>query len=88
MKSRLLIVAGMLAAASVAVGQPAKVKLVAGYLPVTGHAKWFLAKELGFFGEEGLDVELVEFANSADGLNALRGGKLDVVPFATTAPLM
>ncbi|XHR26890.1 MAG: ABC transporter substrate-binding protein [Chthoniobacteraceae bacterium] len=59
-----------------------------GHLPVTGHAKFFIAKEEGFFKEEGLDVQLVEFANSADGLAALRGGKLDLGAFGTTAPLL
>jgi NitT/TauT family transport system substrate-binding protein len=65
-------------------GIPVKV----GYLPVTGHAKFFIAYDQGFFAEEGLDVELVEFINSADGLNALRAGKLDLGAFGTTAPLV
>jgi NitT/TauT family transport system substrate-binding protein len=64
------------------------VKLSVGYLPVTGHAKFFIAQEEGFFKQEGLDVELVEFANSADGLAALRAGKLDLGAFGTTAPLV
>jgi len=59
-----------------------------GYLPVTGHAKFFIAKEEGFFKDEGLEVELNEFANSADGLAALRAGKLDLGAFGTTAPLV
>lgn len=59
-----------------------------GYLPVTGHAKFFIAKEEGFFKDEGLDVQLVEFANSADGLAALRADKLDLGAFGTTAPLV
>lgn len=58
-----------------------------GYLPVTGHAKFFVAKEQGFFAKEGLDVELIEFQNSADGLNAVVAGKLDVGAFGTTAPV-
>lgn len=58
-----------------------------GYLPVTGHAKFFVAKEQGFFAKEGLDVELIEFVNSADGINAIRADKLDVGAFGTTAPL-
>ena len=62
--------------------------LKVGHLPVTGHAKFFVAKEEGFFKDEGLDVELVEFANSADGLAALRAGKLDLGAFGTTAPLV
>ena len=59
-----------------------------GYLPVTGHAKFFVAKEYGIFAREGIDAELIEFINSADGLNALRAGKLDVAAFGTTAPLV
>lgn len=61
--------------------------LKVGYLPVTGHAKFFIAKEQGLFAQEGLDVELIEFANSADGLNAIVAGKLDIGAFGTTAPL-
>jgi NitT/TauT family transport system substrate-binding protein len=64
------------------------ISLKVGHLPVTGHAKFFIAKEEGFFKAEGLDVELVEFANSADGLAALRAGKLDLGAFGTTAPLV
>jgi len=64
------------------------VQLKVGHLPVTGHAKFFVAKEEGFFKDEGLDVELVEFTNSADGLAALRAGKLDLGAFGTTAPLV
>jgi NitT/TauT family transport system substrate-binding protein len=59
-----------------------------GHLPVTGHAKFFVAKEYGLFAKEGLNVELIEFTNSADGLAALRAGKLDLGAFGTTAPLV
>jgi ABC-type nitrate/sulfonate/bicarbonate transport system substrate-binding protein len=59
-----------------------------GYLPVTGHAKFFVAKEYGIFAWEGIDAELIEFINSADGLNVLRAGKLDGAAFGTTAPLV
>lgn len=58
-----------------------------GYLPVTGHAKFFIAKEAGFFAKEGLNVELIEFQNSADGLNAIIAGKLDTGAFGTMAPI-
>ena len=61
--------------------------LKVGYLPVTGHAKFFVAQEQGFFAQEGLDVQLIEFVNSADGLNAIVAGKLDIGAFGTTAPL-
>jgi NitT/TauT family transport system substrate-binding protein len=59
-----------------------------GYLPVTGHAKFFVAKEKGFFDQEGVKVELIQFANSADGISALRAKKLDIGAFGTTAPLV
>jgi len=63
-------------------------RLRVGHLPVTGHAKFFVAKEQGFFAKEGLDVELLEFINSADGINAVRAGKLDIGAYGTTAPLV
>jgi len=57
-----------------------------GYLPTTGHALTFVAKEEGFFAGEGLDVQLSQFPNSADGYNALTAKKLDVIAMGSTAP--
>jgi NitT/TauT family transport system substrate-binding protein len=64
------------------------VPIKVGYLPVTGHAKFFVAKDKGYFDQEGINVELIQFANSADGLSALRARKLDIGAFGTTAPLV
>jgi NitT/TauT family transport system substrate-binding protein len=72
------------AAAGGALAEPLKV----GYLPAIGHAKYFIAYEQGFFKEEKLDVELAEFQNSADGINAVISGKLDTGSFSTPAPLL
>ena len=58
----------------------------AGYLPTTGHALLFVAKEEGYFAKQGLNVELSQFPNSADGYNALTAGKLDVIAMGSTAP--
>ena len=69
------------------IGSAAAESLKVGYLPATGHAKFFVAKEQGLFAREGLDVELVEFHNSADGLNAIIAGKLDTGAFGTTGPI-
>ncbi len=63
-------------------------KILLGHLPVTGHAKFYVACEEGFFAAEGLDVELIDFSNSADGLSALNSGKLDLGAFGTVAPLV
>ncbi|MDR2506929.1 MAG: ABC transporter substrate-binding protein [Candidatus Accumulibacter sp.] len=73
-----------LATLGTASAEPVKV----GYLPAIGHAKYFIAYEQGFFKKEKLDVELVEFQNSADGINAVVSGKLDVGSFSTPAPLL
>jgi NitT/TauT family transport system substrate-binding protein len=69
------------------IGSALAESLKVGYLPVTGHGKFFVAKEQGLFAKEGLDVELIEFHNSADGLNAILAGKLNVGAFGTTAPV-
>ena len=68
----------------VACGRPAdngrvKVRLAIGgqnqmvYLPTT------LAQELGYYKEEGLDVDLQDFAGGSKALQALVGGSADVV---------
>lgn len=47
-----------------------------------------IANEEGFFKDEGVKVDRVGFATSADGLNALQAGKIDVgVSFGTAGPL-
>lgn len=65
---------------------PAPISLRLGYLPTSGHALEFIAKENGFFAEQGLDVELFEFSNSAEGHNALLAKKLDLIAMGTAAP--
>lgn len=62
-------------------------KLKVGYLPTSGHLLYFVAKEKGFFRQEGLDVQLFRFTNSGEGLTSIRSGKLDAGSFGTSAPL-
>jgi NitT/TauT family transport system substrate-binding protein len=54
------------------------VKLNVGALTISGHAKIFVAKERGFFADEGLDVNLALFTSSSDIITALRAEKLDI----------
>ncbi len=82
---RILLTVG---AALLALSTIAADKVSVGHLPVTGHGKFFIAKDTGIFEQNGLDVELIEFINSADGLAALRSGKIDAGSFGTTAPLV
>lgn len=63
-----------------------KIKFNIGYLPAVGHVLYFVAKEKGFYDQEGLDVELFQFTNSGEGLNAIKAGKLDAGSFGTSAP--
>jgi len=59
-----------------------------GYLASTGHAMYFIAKEKGYFEQEGLDVQLFLFTNSGEGMNAITSGKLDAGTFGTAPPLL
>ena len=64
-----------------------KIKLSVGYIPAVEDVLYFVAKERGFFEQEGLDVELFQFANSGEGVNAIRAGKIDVGGFGSSAAL-
>lgn len=58
-----------------------------GYLPSPDDLLYFVAQEKGFFKEEGIDAELFQFTNSAEGLNAIVANKLDIGTFGVSAPL-
>ncbi|MCK9150672.1 ABC transporter substrate-binding protein [Methanobacterium alcaliphilum] len=58
-----------------------------GYLPSTGDSLYFIAKEKGFFADEGLDVTLNEFQTGPDEINALLADKLDVEAGGVGEPL-
>lgn len=62
-------------------------KVNVGYLASPEHLLYYVAKEKGFFEEEGIDADLFLFTNSAEGLNAITAGKLDVGSFGVSAPL-
>lgn len=65
-----------------------KPKLKVGYSAGGGSLLSFIAHDQKLFDKEGLDVELVPFTSSADGLNALNSGKIDVgISFGTGGPL-
>jgi NitT/TauT family transport system substrate-binding protein len=65
-----------------------KPKLKVGYAPGGGSVLTFLAQDQKLFEKEGVEVELVQFASSSDGLNALNSGKVDIgVSFGTAGPL-
>ena len=59
-----------------------------GYVPEPAHGLYYVAKEKGYFKKEGVDVELFQFGSAAEGVAAVKAGKLDVGTFGTTAPLL
>jgi len=59
-----------------------------GYVPEPAHGLYYVAKEKGYFKKEGVDVELFQFGSAAEGVAAVKAGKLDVGTFGTTAPLI
>lgn len=59
-----------------------------GHLVALDMAPLFLAKEAGFFEEEGLDVETVFFANPGDNNAALTGGDIQFSTNPFTLPFL
>ena len=60
-------------------------KITAGYVPITVFAPIYVAKELGFYAEEGLAVELESFAGGSDLVILTASGQLDAA-FAGAGP--
>jgi NitT/TauT family transport system substrate-binding protein len=83
--------AGWLLALSLLLPAPARaaelVRLNVGAMPITGHAKFFVAKERGFFAEEGIDAEISLFTSGADAAAAFRAEKLDAGAFGVATSL-
>ena len=55
-----------------------KTKISMGYLPIAYHLTAFVAKEKGFFDEEGLDVEMVKFETVNNAMEALVADKVQL----------
>ena len=53
-------------------------KIVLGINDWPGSYWWLAVDELGYFKEQGVDVEVQLFSNYADGLNALNSGNVDM----------
>jgi len=63
-------------------------QLRVGYATSLGTQLGFIAEHEGFFKEENLQVDFIPFQTTADGLNALQAGKIDIgISFGTAGPL-
>ncbi len=54
-------------------------KIKVSVTPFLSYAPIFIAKEEGFFAEQGFDVEFVRFDKTAEAIPALAQGQIDVV---------
>lgn len=65
-----------------------KYEINVGYSQSSGAPLLDIGIKEGYFEDEGLKIKRTGFANSADGLNALQSGKIDVgISFGTAGPL-
>ena len=55
-----------------------KQKLTIGYIPISECAQLYVAKEMGFFEREGLDVELISLSGGAPILDGVMSGSIDI----------
>ncbi|XZG70268.1 ABC transporter substrate-binding protein [Chitinibacteraceae bacterium HSL-7] len=53
-----------------------------------GYEYLFLAQELGYYRDEGVDVKLISFSSLADSLRAFERGQLDLIGSTLVEPLM
>lgn len=66
---------------------PERTQITVGLLPAPPVSALYLARERGFFRQEGLDVRFKEFTGGAAGMPALLGGRIDVL-FSNSLSIM
>ncbi len=66
-----------MAATQAAAPAGAPIKLKIGYAVWVGYGPLFIARDKGFFKEEGLDVELIKIEDPKERFTVLAGGQLD-----------
>ena len=88
-KSSILIILGLLIVAlcyylindnsiDKSTGTDDLIKLKLGYIPIADCAQAYIAKDKGYFEEQGLDVELIKLSGGAKILEALAGNSIDI----------
>jgi NitT/TauT family transport system substrate-binding protein len=87
-----VIFSGQKTAAGTSSGQPAggtsnETTVRLGYLPSNGDGLFFIAKEEGYFDDQGLNVEMSQFNDGADAYNAMLADKIDIAGAGTSDPL-
>lgn len=81
-------VPGVLSSPAFAAAAAPSNKFRVGFIAEPAHGLHFLAQEKGYFRDEGLDVELLQFKSAGEGVVALKAGQLDIGTFGSAAPLL
>ena len=68
--------------------KPAGDKVIIGHVGKPGNLLLYLAKDLGYFEEEGIDAELKLFENDEEGIAAVVSGEIDTGCFKTMPELL
>lgn len=63
-------------------------RVAIGHVGKPGNLLLYLAKDLGYFAEEGIDAELKLFETDEDGINAVISGEIDAGSFKTMPELL
>ena len=66
--------------------EPATLKVA--ILPYLSYAPFFISQEEGYFAEQGIQIEVIKFANSPDAIPALAQGQLDVAGGIMTVSML
>ena len=85
--SAVLLTAGLVSASYAEIGEPEKTELKFGFIKLTDMAPLAIAYELGYFEDEGLEVELEAQANWKVLLNGVIDGQLDGAHMLAGQPL-
>ena len=73
-----LLLTALLGALGVALAAAEDVTMILDYVPNTNHTGLYVALHNGYFAEEGLDVQLVEFADGPTIIAAMESGSIDM----------
>lgn len=72
-----LLMLATVAAGSASAAKPTTIKV--GYLPYSSSLPFFVAKERGYFSQQGLQIKSVKCASANEAISALKAGQVDFI---------
>jgi NitT/TauT family transport system substrate-binding protein len=83
-----ILITGCSSATETPEAPPEPIAIKVSRLPFLSFSPYFIAEAEGFFNEEGLEVEFVQFERGADAIAALADGQIDVWGGATSVSIL